>query len=140
MTDLAAFGEAAAEGTPLVGWLRHPAWGPLPLDQGRFAVVAVPGPGGRRFVAHGEVRTPDGPRQLVVSFDLPVTGRLAALRRAEVALALRMPDGASVSEGRAALPFGDLARLALSFEPSGAHDLRDRVRAARETFDFLRRR
>ena len=38
------------------------------------------------------------------------------------------------------LPFGGLARLALSFEPSGAHDLRDRVRAARETFEFLRRR
>ena len=66
VTDLAAFGAATAEGTRLVGWLRHPTWGPLPLDQGRYSVASGPA-GARRFLAQGEVAVPrTGLGELVV--------------------------------------------------------------------------
>src|SRR5262249_34824381 len=132
VTDLAAFCAAPGEGTSLVGWLRHPAWGALPLDHGRFTVEGLPG-AGRRFRFEGAV----APGVLTVAFDVPERGKLAALRSAEAQLTLASPKGEV--HGLAALGPADLLRLALSFEPSGAHDLRDRLRAARATFGFLRR-
>lgn len=136
VTDLRTFGAAPAHGTTLVGWLRHAAWGPLPLEAGRFAVEAVPT--GRRFVATGLLAAPGGPAELETSVTMPATGRLGALRRPEASLVLHTGGGNRV-EGRASLSPADLVRLALSFEPSGAHNLRDRVTAACATARFLRR-
>jgi hypothetical protein len=46
--------------------------------------------------------------------------------------------GAAVVEGRLALSWGDIARAAWSFEPSGAHDLGDRIQALRRAVRVVR--
>ena len=139
VTDLEGFAAAPERGTTLVGWLRHPRWGPVPLEDGRFRVGSSPD-GGRRFAAAGRLATPDGPLVLRVTCVLPVSKRLAALRSGGLDLALQEPDGSPIAGGRVRLSPGDLVRLALSFEPSGAHNLADRWSALRQTARFLHRR
>ena len=139
VTDLQGFAAAPERGTTLVGWLRHPRWGPVPLEDGRFRVGSSPD-GGRRFSAAGRLATPDGPLVLRVTCVLPPSKRLAALRSSGLDLTLQEPDGTPIAGGRVRLSPGDLVRLALSFEPSGAHDLGDRWSALRQTARFLHRR
>ena len=139
VTDLEGFAAAPERGTTLVGWLRHPRWGPVPLEDGRFRVGSSPD-GGRRFAAVGRLATPDGPLVLRVTCALPVSKRLAPLRSVGLDLALQEPDGSPIAGGRVRLSPGDLVRLALSFEPSGAHNLADRWSALCQTARFLHRR
>jgi hypothetical protein len=136
VTDLRRFVAAPGAGVPLVGWLRHARWGPRPLAGGQLRVE--PHAGGRWYVATGTLATPDGPAVLRATVEVPAAHRLRAVRHDGVTLALEDGDGVPHALGRARLSWADLARLAVSFEPSGAHDLADRARALLTTARFLR--
>jgi hypothetical protein len=118
LTDLERLGSAT-----VVGRLAHPSFGDALLHGGRVGRV------GRRLDAAADVSLPDGPATVEVTI---------ALASGEVAVVVRR--GASpVATGRATLSILDRARLAWSFEPSGAHGLGDRWTALRRTVAALRR-
>ncbi len=135
VTDLARFTAVPDAEATAVGWLRHPRWGPLPLADGRFSVR--PTAAGRRFEATGRLATPDGPFVFRAGIDLAPGGGWPALTRTGLDLSLLTPDGQPVADGRLRLSTVDVFRLALSLEPSGAHDLGDRLRVMRDTVRFL---
>ena len=124
--DLAALVARTRTSTPCVGAFTHPTHGYRLLQR---ATAQLSGPSGRRHLeVAGALLLADQLHQLRVTVPLP--GDRWGLPRTQL-WELRDAAGGAVARGCGrATPLGAL-RAATSFEPSGAHDLRDRVRALR---------
>ena len=132
VTDIRAFVGGPEATAPVVGGIRHPRWGYRPFVDGTLAVGEGEG-GGKRFVLSATVRVGDEELDVEAGWSL---GRGPGRWRDAAGVTLTVgPTGA---RGVGRFGYCDAARAVIAFEPSGAHNLRDRVAAAKLMVRFLR--
>lgn len=136
MTDIRRFVHDPQPEAPVVGGLHHPRWGYRPFITATL-VVSGGDTGPKRFVLSAQVRVEDQDLVFDAGWSLG-SGRGRWRAASEVSLAARPAGGESGGEnGAGQMGFADAVRAVVSFEPSGAHNLRDRARAARAMLGFL---
>lgn len=138
LSDLRAFVADPTAGVDVVGGFDIAGWGYRPFTGGTATVTAVDG--GRLVEIEATIRVDDENVRVVMSAILPNRGasrsRLDAMRTWSVTVFATDGGGS----GTAHLTRRDALRVLYMFEPSGAHTLWDRVRAARTMARFIRAR
>lgn len=136
-TDLRQFVGSSTPTASVVGGVSHPSWGYRPFVAATLTASRAEG-GSLRFLMSGTLLI-DGEEHVVeVAWTLR-RGRGRWREAARMSLTVRParegPRNGS-QEGR--VNWIDAIRAVFAFEPSGAHDLRDRLRAARLMVSLLR--
>jgi hypothetical protein len=135
--DLAAMRHDAGAGTPAVGALRHPHAGYRPF---RSATARLCSAGGeRRLVVDARLSIDGCGHAFSATLSLPTRpARWSAARQQH--WSLHADSGQLLASGGGRQSARQVVRSVLSAEPTGAHDLTDRLRAVRLGASVLTRR
>ncbi|HVE45674.1 MAG TPA: patatin-like phospholipase family protein [Acidimicrobiales bacterium] len=139
VTDIGRFAHDPVATASVVGGIDHPRWGYRPFVDATLR-VGNDGDGVKRFSVSAAVRVEEDEPVFELGWSLR-RGRGRWRDASRVSLAVRPSRGAPVGEhGSGRIGCRDAIRAVVAFEPSGAHDLRDRARAANLMVGFLRDR
>ncbi|MCA1657052.1 MAG: hypothetical protein LC713_04995, partial [Actinobacteria bacterium] len=123
----------------VVGGVHHPRWGYRPFVDATLR-VSNDDARGKRFELSATVRVGEDEPALELAWWLE-RGRGRWRKASRVSVALRPSRAGSQGEpGSGRIGFADATRAMLAFEPSGAHNLRDRAGAVKLMVSFLRDR
>lgn len=138
VSDLRAFVADPAKGVDVVGGIHSAEWGYRPFVGGSATVTAVDA--GRLVELETTIRVDDENVRFVMSTTLPkgAASRSCWCAMREWSITVLAANGGG--SGTAHLTRLDALRALYLFEPSGAHTLSDRVRAARMMARFIRSR
>lgn len=141
VADIGRFVRDPEATAPAVGGITHPRWGYRPFVDATLR-VGNGGSSGRRFALSATVRVGEDEPVLELEWSLGRGRKRGRWREAsQVSLGVRASHGDPAGEpGSGSIGCAAAARAVLAFEPSGAHTLGDRARAARLMVSFLRHR